>query len=237
MDLLDTFRTFDVARVQQYVSAQQEEHLLLDFKTVTRPDLTASDDKRSFARALSGFANSSGGIILWGVDARKLTPDGPDCACGTQEVTDLPTFLSRLNEFTGAFVRPFVEGVLHRGIPASATQGFAITLVPESEAGPHMALGGEGRYFKRSGSSFYPMEHFDIEDICLAVAESLGCAWTCPLPRAALALQAASATAVIRSRSPLSTGVAAPRESVRSGSRLRPLLAESVWAAPMDEAG
>ena len=40
-----------------------------------------------------------------------------------------------------------------------------MTLVPESESGPHMAKLGEDRYYKRSGDTFYKMEHFDLEDM------------------------------------------------------------------------
>jgi hypothetical protein len=165
MNLAELFDSIDQARIDDYIKSQQEEHLLLDFKTITRSDLSSGDDRRNFAKALSGFANSSGGLVVWGVVARKLRPEGPDCASAPQEIEDLSTFLSRVNEFTGAFVRPIVDGVRHRAIRTTDDRGFAVTIVPESESGPHMALGGEGRYYKRSGSSFYPMEHFDIEDM------------------------------------------------------------------------
>ncbi|HEY4129401.1 MAG TPA: ATP-binding protein [Gemmatimonadaceae bacterium] len=165
MSLSDLFDSLDATRIAEYIRTQQEEHLLLDFKTASRSDLSGSDDRKNFAKALSGFANSDGGLIVWGVDARKLKPDGPDCATAEKEIDNLPLFVSRLNEFTGSFVRPLVEGVRHRAVPTVGSSGFAITIVPESDTGPHMALGGEGRYYKRSGSSFYPMEHFDIEDM------------------------------------------------------------------------
>ena len=74
-------------------------------------------------------------------------------------------FLTRLNEFTGTATSPIVEGVQHRVIPSGSEDGLAITLVPESVVGPHMAKLGEDRYFKRSGASFYRMEHFDLEDM------------------------------------------------------------------------
>lgn len=165
MSLADLFDSLDAARIAEYIRTQQEEHLLLDFKTVSRSDLSASDDRKNLAKALSGFANSDGGLIVWGVEARKLRSDGPDCATAEKEIDDLATLVSRLNEFTGSFVRPLVDGVRHRAVPTAGNRGFAVTIVPESDVGPHMALGGEGRYYKRSGSSFYPMEHFDVEDM------------------------------------------------------------------------
>jgi AhpD family alkylhydroperoxidase len=113
---------------------------------------------------VSGFANSSGGIIVWGVDARKNAQD-VDCAVGRKEIEPIKLFLSRLNALTGQAVSPIVDGIRHRAIETTENSGFAITLVPETESGPHMAKLGEDRYYKRSGDSFYKMEHFDLEDM------------------------------------------------------------------------
>ncbi|MBW9235526.1 ATP-binding protein, partial [Leptospira santarosai] len=65
------------------IDEQQEENLFLDFKLKT--DATSSnlskDDKKNYAKALSGFSNTSGGIIIWGVDCRK-NEEGVDGASG-----------------------------------------------------------------------------------------------------------------------------------------------------------
>src|SRR5688572_25832990 len=103
MDISDTFTALDKTRIEQFVAESQEEHLLLDFKTINKADLSDSSDRKSLAVALSGFPNASGGLIVWGVDARKKGPDQPDVACGLKEIEDLALFLSRLNEFTAMF--------------------------------------------------------------------------------------------------------------------------------------
>src|SRR5262249_37047819 len=43
--------------------------------------------------------------------------------------------------------------------------GFAATVIPASDAGPHQAKLTHDRYFRRSGASFRTMEHFEIEDM------------------------------------------------------------------------
>jgi len=55
--------------------------------------------------------------------------------------------------------------VIHKKIEVSNDSGYVVTLIPQSDSGPHMAKAGEYRYYKRSGDSFYKMEHFDIEDM------------------------------------------------------------------------
>lgn len=164
MDILDLYRKIDVKMIEEFVENNKEENLLIDFKTVNNAELSNKNDHHNFAKALSGFANSDGGLIVWGVDARK-NKQGIDCACGYKEIEPLSLFVSKLNEFTGQFVRPIVEGVKHKKIEKSKDKGFAITLIPPSEEGPHMAKAGLDRYYKRSGDSFYRMEHYDIEDM------------------------------------------------------------------------
>jgi len=163
MNLTETFESLCANEVQEFIKLGQEENLHLDFKTVNNPNL-GTDDKRNLAKGLSGFANSSGGIIVWGVDARKST-QGIDCATAPAEIPNVKLFLSRLNTLTGDAVSPLVDGVRHKSIETTQGKGFAVTLVPESASGPHMAKLGEDRYYKRSGDSFYRMEHFDLEDM------------------------------------------------------------------------
>jgi hypothetical protein len=153
MNLEQLFDSLSAGDLDSYIVAGQEEHLLLDFKTITKSDLSHSDDKKNLAKAISGFANSSGGIVIWGIDARK-NQNGIDCAVGKEEIKSLSMFLSRLNEFTGLAVSPIADGVRHRSILTGVDEGFAISLIPESDS-PYMAKFHEDRYYKRSGDSFY----------------------------------------------------------------------------------
>jgi hypothetical protein len=99
-----------------------------------------------------------------GVDARK-SEQKIDCATASKEIDSIKQFVAKLNEFTGQAVSPIVGGIRHKPLETNSGKGFAATLVPESVSGPHMAKLGEDRYYKRSGDSFYVMEHFDLEDM------------------------------------------------------------------------
>jgi len=164
MDIFNTYNNFDKKIIEEYIKYNQEENLSLEFKQISSANFNLRDDRKNFAKALSGFANSSGGLIVWGVEASK-NPQGIDCAHATREIESLSLFLSKLNQYTGEFVSPIVEEVKHKKINTKGDKGFAITLIPQSDIGPHMAKAGEDRYYKRSGDSFYKMEHFDIEDM------------------------------------------------------------------------
>ena len=164
MDAHSLFERLELSDLHAFVNNGQEENLHLDFKLLTDSALNSSDDKKNLARALSGFANSSGGLIVWGIDARK-NPAGVDCAIGLKPIERLSLLITRLNSLTGDAADPTVAGVLHRAIEIGRDQGFALTYIPESEGGPHMAKLGDDRYYKRAGDSFYKMEHYDISDM------------------------------------------------------------------------
>lgn len=164
MKLLDNFQTITIDTLNGFICDGRTEDLHLEFKTVKSSSLKSEDDKRNLARALSGFSNSEGGLLIWGVDARKNS-DGIDCAKQLMEITELKQFISRLHELTGEAVSPLVNGVQHKSIEAGNDTGYAVTLVPESDTGPHMAKFGDDRYYKRSGDAFYRMEHFDLADM------------------------------------------------------------------------
>ena len=164
MSLISLFESITEADLTQYVTAQQEEHLYLDFKTVKSASLASADDRKNLAAAISGFANSSGGLIVWGIEARK-NAEGIDCATALAPVEQPALLLSRLNALTGEATDPMPDGVRHKFIEISPGRGVCVTLVPESDAGPHMAKLGENRYYKRIGDGFYKMEHYDIADM------------------------------------------------------------------------
>lgn len=146
----------------------REEGLYVDFIRKENFSTTnlSSADKKNYSTALSGFANSDGGVIVWGVVCRKA--NGVDTASELQPINNVRQFLSNLNSLTGDAVTPLVEGVEHVEILESSEAGcgYVATLIPASDAGPHRAQIKETKqYYKRSGDSFYPMEHYDIEDM------------------------------------------------------------------------
>lgn len=161
MSYVEMFDALSLAEIESFVG--KEETLHLEFKTVNKSDLSHRDDRKIFSIAVSGFGNSDGGVIVWGVDAHKT--DGIDCGQSLKPIKDIALFVSRLTELTGESVLPRIDGIRHRMFALPDKSGFAASLIPVSDGGPHMAKLGENRYYKRSGTSFYPMEHFDIADM------------------------------------------------------------------------
>jgi hypothetical protein len=90
------FDRIGVAEILAFVVERRREDLTLDFK-LAPTNFENRDERKTLACAISGFANSGGGLIVWGVDARK-DADEIDCAQGTSPLTDAALFMSRLEE-------------------------------------------------------------------------------------------------------------------------------------------
>jgi schlafen family protein len=153
----------DLKGVQQLVVDRSQENVYLELKTKkdrSRPELDESDAWQ-FSRAVSGFANSDGGVLVWGVETDK-----EQRASKLKPITAVSDFESRLKKSLLNTVQPFVDGVQIVAILEEDTSGdgYVKVLIPRSEKTPHRALRADREYFRRSTEGFYRMEHFDLED-------------------------------------------------------------------------
>jgi schlafen family protein len=149
------------------------EDLYLDFKMKDPQyaQATASaNDRRNLARAISGFGNSDGGLIVWGVDARKQhgDPDSPDVAVKLVPIDKVSTFHSDLNNLIRDATKPVVPGVVNYKVyeDHGSDRGYVITVIRPGDHAPYRAeYDNNNNFYKRAGSRFYPMEPYDLRDV------------------------------------------------------------------------
>jgi len=145
--------------IQDLIDADEPETLHLDFKEILDSPNKKQKKERDelLAKAISGFANADGGVLVLGVQnkPRNLKPIA-EVKCFEQEVNEL---LSRLVTYP-------VPGVETDAVPASSGvgKGYIKVLVPASDLAPHRSQ-KDKNYYRRTGDSFVPMEHYEIADI------------------------------------------------------------------------
>ena len=172
--LFDEFVAGGEALLEQAKTDQREETLYLDFKqggernkqTQTGSGKMSPDDRNNLAKAISGFANSEGGVVIWGVDCREGKGDDPDVVQALVPILNVRRFLTDLQSCTNTVVSG-AQGVLHKHLDSAANpgSGYVITYVPAGEGAPVMALAKDMNcYWYRSGSSFRRMEAFMVAD-------------------------------------------------------------------------
>ena len=148
----------------------RQEDIFLDFKeSCTRNGALVDDDEVHFSRAASGFAHQQGGVLVWGVEARK-NADQIDEATGLKPIPGIKRFLSGLNGYVKYSTEPVVDGIQNRVVyendDEGSDKGFAVTLFPKSDS-VHRALGKKGwsGFYKRYGDSFAPLSTADIREL------------------------------------------------------------------------
>jgi hypothetical protein len=121
------------------------------------------------SQALSGFANSDGGVLVLGLSTQRQGDEEPDVVTRVERFDTYQKVASEMLQLLGDAVMPPIDGVLVEPVDAQqAGYGYVKMLVPASDRGPHraqLADIGERQYWKRSCSRFYRMEHFDIADM------------------------------------------------------------------------
>lgn len=149
--------------IRQLQVDRAKEDIHLEFKTKknrSTPELDESDGWQ-FSRALSGFANSDGGVLVWGVETDK-----EDRASKLKPITAVADFEARLKKSLLNSVQPLVDDVRIESIleDDQSGSGYVKVLIPRSDKTPHRAMLADREYFRRSTEGFYRLEHFDLED-------------------------------------------------------------------------
>lgn len=101
--------------------------------------------KKYWSENLGAFANSGGGVLIWGIKAPAKFAAGTDLAKDASKLAD------RLQELASQAVDPPVSGVEVRAIlrPRGAGDGFVVCYVPQSEFSPHRAIWADREYYLR----------------------------------------------------------------------------------------
>lgn len=173
-DLFERLKSEGYGLIQELVTSQAQEGLQLDFKVKANPkngELNR-DDRGVLGAALSAFANSAGGLVLWGIDARPNS-ERVDTAQGAIPIPNLARFKSDVSRAVAELLMPRHEGIHIETIqdPTTEGAGYLAIWVERSERRPHRSeASGDKRYYKRAGDSTFVMEHYDIEDAFNRVA-------------------------------------------------------------------
>lgn len=158
--------------VSQFSSLYQED-LILDFKR-TAPlsnwDEAQGQEKKSkkdpvdeFASDIASFANTSGGILVYGVEEDNRIPT----KFSPFEITSSEKLDQRIQSILDSRLYPKLYGCKFRTVTNKEQKSFYVILVPKSWNGPHSVKNPSKDYYKFYGRNptgdKYPYQHNEIK--------------------------------------------------------------------------
>lgn len=144
---------------RQILGAVERSHFDFKEKADRRDAILGDTDKKNLAKAVSGFANSGGGVLIWGIKDETLDH---------KPITDIQKFVSNLLGLASKTTDPFVSNIDGTWISDDGKTGYALINIPESHLPPHrVALKGDiqHHYYVRTASSFEVATHTMLEDM------------------------------------------------------------------------
>ncbi|MFW7381427.1 MAG: helix-turn-helix domain-containing protein [Oligoflexus sp.] len=150
--------------LNQWVRDGLREDLHLDFKRKSRPREIKlnDDDRKNYSKALSGFANSDSGLIIWGIGASS----SGNSLRTKHPIRQVRAFAEMLDSSISRLVNPAVSGAENFVIFEDQDRdlGYVVSYIPKSASAPHRAEAeGLKQYYMRYGESFKIAEHFELE--------------------------------------------------------------------------
>jgi hypothetical protein len=180
---LEKYTNADAVRLLQSLPNLPEktfENDWLDFKSgKTKPE----DLKRIWSKIIGAFANSEGGVVVWGVIAKKDPSTGIDAVSSIELVPDVFVLRSRLMELRHEACDPPAPNIEIKELLVSplGNEGFVVCHIPESQNKPHRSEFSDRHFYLRMGDSsrecnvsilrqlFFPKRNVRIEAMIKAV--------------------------------------------------------------------
>lgn len=160
-DLFDHIEKLGLGYIDDAVRSKQVENYYLDFKIAEKDDYTGerklfSSDKKNYAKCISAFGNSEGGVIIWGV---KTGVADADYATAKVPIKNVSNFLSLLEGFTSTLTTPPHPSVVNKLIfeDIANDTGYVVTHITKSNRRPFQVINdNDFRYYIRAGSNSQP---------------------------------------------------------------------------------
>lgn len=141
--------------INSLIRDQVQENIHLDYKDSRALDPSKRDE---IAKDVSAFANSDGGLLVYGVSEGNNLPIAIDSGVDHTKFTR-----ERLEQIISSNITPRIDDIRISAIPISAYKSVYAVKVTRSLRGPHQS--SDKKYYKRFNFQSVPMDDYEINDV------------------------------------------------------------------------
>ena len=141
--------------VEKMIASQTQESLHLDYKDSRAIDLSK---RAEIAKDVSAFANSDGGLIIYGVSEKDNLPFEIDGGVDHKRYSR-----EWVEQVINSNISPRIAGIQIYPILMSELRSIYVIQIPKSYRGPHQS--SDKRYYRRFNFQSVPMEDYEIADV------------------------------------------------------------------------
>jgi hypothetical protein len=148
---------WDKSDLDSLIHNHVQENIGLDYK---RCDSLANTDskKKEISKDVSAFANSAGGIIVYGMIETGHVPDAIDVG-----FDPLVTSKKWLEQVINSNIQQRIDGIIINPIEISINKVVYVVYIPQSLRAPHQA--SDKKFYKRYNFQSIPMEEYEVRDV------------------------------------------------------------------------
>lgn len=146
----------NIKDLQALIRNEVQESIHLDYKDSRALN---KSKRHEIAKDVSAFANSDGGLLIYGITEDQHLPKQLD------EGVDHSVFTRKwLEEVISSNVNPTIDDVIITQISLSPDKSAYVVQIPRSHRAPHQEQSSK-RYYKRYNFKSQPMEDYEIQDV------------------------------------------------------------------------
>ena len=151
-------KTYTQKEIEKIINSQTEESINLDFKRAG--SLNKNDEKKKeISKDVSAFANSDGGLIIYGIEERNHKASNYSFINGNEITKEW------LEQIINSRIQRKIDGLLIDPvrIDNKIEQSIYVVKIPRSLNAPHMT--SEKRFYKRYNFESLMMEEYEVRNL------------------------------------------------------------------------
>lgn len=145
--------------LERLIDNAESEGPYLECKTASGAHLQPGH-RTHLAQAISGFTNTAGGVVVWGISTTRQAHTNLDVLTQIEPIGNCRNFRQQIDVAMPTLAYPPVAGCLTKSVHPTpgSTKGVVLAYVPKSPGDPVQAL-GEKKFYLRSGAEFVEMPY------------------------------------------------------------------------------